>query len=166
MLTAPRYFRLPALLLAGCALPLSAEGQHVSDYDRFRYFTECAPVTVMAGLGLAGDQVKAIGLTRDRVETMIENRLRVARVYEEWKVKPQPSIYADVKILDEAVAYIVVFEKPLDDPYGGGKRTANTTPGVFNVGFHGGEGDFIMQRLTEHVDEIIADYLRVNEGWC
>ncbi len=167
MLTVLPCFRVPALLLAGFALPLPAEGQSVSDFDRFRYFTECGPVTVMVGLGLYGDHAKAIeGLTPDRVEGMIENRLRVARVYGERKYEPQPTIYADVKVLDEAFAYVVVFEKPLDDPHGAGKETANATPGVFNLGFHAGEGGFIMQVLTEEVDEIIAGYLRVNEGWC
>ena len=160
-----------ALLLIAPAIP--AEGQESQqELERFRLFTACAPVSLRVFVG--DDDDEPIGLTGDRVRTMAESRLRAARLY-------TPDLSAatldmGIVVFRNAYAYNAVIAKrrpdpfaPLSifDPFTGGLPTSGLA--IPAIGTHGGGAtgaNFIMQNLTETVDGLISDYLRVNGEYC
>ena len=52
-----------AFLVVAFAVP--ADGQVVTGYERFKLFTECAPVQVIAPI--SGEEAEEIGLTQNRI---------------------------------------------------------------------------------------------------
>jgi len=66
-----------AILLLLASVPGQAD--EVSDGDRFELWNDCLPV----GLFIVplNEETKAFGLTEDRIRTLVESRLRAARLY-------------------------------------------------------------------------------------
>lgn len=152
-----------ALLLLAPALP--AEGQEIQqELEHFLLFTECAPVSL--NVFVSDDDDEPIGLTGDRVRTMAESRLRAARLY-----APETGdavLELIVVVFRNAYAYNANIAKRRPDPVTGGSMPTFTLA-VPSVGTHGGGAtcaNFIMQNLTETVDRLISDYLRVNGEYC
>ena len=148
---------LLAVLLLASALP--AEGQ----VELFEFFTECAPVSL--GVLVQDDGDEPIGLTEDRVRTMAESRLRAARLHTPEIVGNAASLYMSVIVLRNAYAYNVHIAKRRSDPFAG-VTIPTILMGFPGIGTHGGDAGFIMQNLTERVDGLISDYLRVNGEYC
>lgn len=155
---------LSLILVLALAAPLA--GQAVSlldDVDRFQFFTECAPVGSL--VLVQGDQADEIGLTEERVRTMVESRLRAARLYR--PTAGVPFLLVRILTLDNGPAYTyqLQLQKWLRDDITGVEK-GGTTWEDLSIGTHGGDAGFIMQGLSEMLDHFILEYLRVNEAWC
>ena len=164
----------PLVVLAGLALAVPLAGQvddndraepnpwaeFVTELERFQLFTECAPVYA-AGL-VSGDEAEDMGLTKERVWTMVENRLRAARLYDS-----RGGILLEMFIETHGAAFDVSLKllKFLDDPRSGVESSAPTWS-YHTFGTYGGDTGFIMQIVSEALDGFILNYLRVNEGYC
>lgn len=154
---------LAVLLLAPA---VSVEGQETTipdRIDRFDLFTECAPVELV--LSVFDDEDDPVGLTEDRVRTMAESRLRAARLYDAGLSDARLSLVVTVF---RNVFLNAEIHKTRLDPFTGDALPTGRIP-VPRGGRHGGgatAANFIMQLLTERVDALIGDYLRVNEGYC
>ena len=134
--------------------------------DRFDLFNECAQINLM--VENLSDDAADIDLTKDRVQTLAESRLRAARLYD---AEARPYLYVRVGMLvsDDrhggAYTIEVSFNKPLRDgmlELDGFASTWDT--GTY--GTHSGDTSFIMQGLSEALDKFVFEYLRVNEKSC
>ena len=153
------------LLVLPLALPVDGQ-EEVSEYERFHFFTECAPMYLMLSVRDADEEL--VGL-EDRVRTMVASRLRAARLYTPTLLLEEEEAFLDVDIVvfRGAYAYTVMLMKWRSDPLLGDSGLTTGPRGLFpSIGIHGGHATFIMQGVSERVDAIIGDYLRVNGGWC
>ena len=147
-------------MIAG--LLLLAASQQVSEgLARFQLFNECRPVPLLVEY-LPSDAA-AVGLTRERVRTLAESRLRAARLFSDEALGPY--LYVNVNVSGRAFSVSVAFKKPLFDQVSGEGGAAETWNAGF-VGTHGGYGGVIMQYLSEALDRFVLEYLRVNEDAC
>ena len=71
-----------------------------------------------------------------------------------------------VIVFRSAYTYLTTLEKRLTDEFTGRAYLYPTTVVLPYVGTHGRNPGFIMQQLTEKVDALIGDYVRVNESSC
>ena len=135
----------------------------------FELWNECAPIRLIIW-GFEGEGAD-IGLTRERVRTLAESRLRAARLYDAAVVYPAPILLVDVVVLvsesgrSGAFSVDVSFEKYLRDDVLDWTWYATTwETGV--LGIHTGDAGYIMQVVSEKLDLFILEYLRVNETAC
>ena len=145
--------------------------------ERFELFNECRPMDLMV-LMAEHDDTAAIGLTKDRIQTMAESRLRAARLYD----ADAETLLGVYVVVDGAGAFKweVNYYKPLYDAVSGETLTRKTwisesnwfgirlRSGIRRLSYdtHGGDADVIMQGLSERLDKFILEYLRVNEASC
>ena len=109
---------------------------------------------------------KAIGLTRDRLQVTAESRLRAARLYTEDSVKSEGTfLYVNAAVLGRAWRFDVNYFKTVSDPVSGETSIAPTWR-AGSLGTHSGDPGYIIQALSEKVDEFLVEYLRVNEKHC
>ena len=73
---------LLTLALALTVWPGHATAQDVSDSDRFQLFNECGPLDLVVEDYKDNADWADMGLTVDRLQTMVESRLRAARLYD------------------------------------------------------------------------------------
>ena len=122
-----------------------------------------------------------IGLTRKAIRAAAESRLRAARLYVstiEQVVEEvflgsdltdgRPAeLYVRVSVLDKtprAFAVSVRLYRRLEDSRNGTSGLAATwSSDSFGVASDSG---YILSSLSQHLDEFLADYLRVNESHC
>ena len=145
--------------------------REAADAERFEYFTECAPL----GLGVLVSGPETVGLTEDRVRTMAESRLRAARLY----APELPGAFAVLSLLVFVsgplavfgmAAYTALIAKRRFDPITEGTSATATVdvgllPRVLAHTSDANGADSIMKSPTERADALVADYLRVNEGY-
>lgn len=146
--------------LAGQAVPTPAD-----DFDRFELFTRCQMLSIV--VDVQGDEAGKINLTERRVRTMVESRLRAARLYNSVS-HVHPALWVSIITLYDgspAFATQVWLSKWVRDDTTGLERGAVTWQRL-RLGTHGGDAGYVMQGLSERLDEFILDYLRVNEAWC
>ena len=148
------------LLWAGCVAPAMGQ-QPISDLDREKFYTACAPLALF--VLVIDDDENPIGLTEDRVRTMVESRLRAARLYTS-NPGTSAELLVTVSVFRTAFAPVVALLKRLRDEFTGLSNLYPTSYYSTRIGFHGGDPGFIMQDLSEQVDAEIGEYLRVNEG--
>ena len=133
--------------------------------DRFDLFHRCEPMNLLVE-GLPDDAVE-IDLFRSRIETLAESRLRAARLYD---ADASPYLYVKVGVLvsersSGAFTVDVAYKKTVYDSesdWWGYAQTWNAG----SYGTHGGDAGYIMQSVSERLDQFILEYLRVNEGAC
>ena len=107
------------------------------------------------------------GSPRSGVQTMVESRLRAARLY--TAEEDVPFLWVGIFPNDDGPAFVIrlSFAKLVYDYYLSGlERGATTWESGETLGQHGGDAGFIMQALSEDLDLFILEYLRVNEGYC
>ena len=146
------------------ARELGLEDVEESDDDarkRFKLFNRCAPLGLI--VNDLSDDAEAIDLTMGRVRTMAESRLRAARLYDETSAYAYLRVYIAVR--GEAVYLEVSLEKILHDSVSDWYEFAMTWR-VVSLGTHGGDAGFVLQHLSESLDESILEYLRVNDAAC
>lgn len=132
-------------------------------YDRRRLFTGCRSLGI--SVYLQGDEADEIDLTEERVRTMVESRLRAARLYDSQEGVPYLAV--TILTLDDGPAFVgrIQLSKWNRDDITGLEGGSFTWEDL-RYGTHGGDAGFIMQGLSEVMDGFVLDYLRVNEGYC
>ena len=145
-------------MIAGLLLLAASSQQGLTP---FQLFNECRPMQVIVE-GLPSDAA-AIGLTQERVSTPAESRLRAARLFSDDPLLPY--LYVNVNVFRRAFSVNVGFYKRLFDPVSGEIGFARTW-NAGSTGTHGGDGGYIVQSLSEHLDRFVLEYLRVNEDAC
>lgn len=146
-------------MIAG--LLLLAAAQDVPDsLARFQLFNLCRPIYLLVE-ELPPDAA-AIRLTEERVSTLAESRLRAARLFAEESLQ---YLYVNVNVSGRAFNVAVGFYKRLWDP-SSDEFGSTRTWGSGSTGTHGGDGGYIMQTISEHLDRFVLEYLRVNEDAC
>ena len=162
--------RLPASALIPLAAALwlaapSASGQDSVDrrIERFDLFNACRPMRlVVESLHAAA---KDIGLTKERLRVAAESRLRAARMYTDSHDAADFSyLYVKVGVTKRAFDIDVSYSKWLSDEFGRSGRAKTWERGSF--GTHGGDASRLVFQVSEHLDEFIAAYLRINEASC
>ena len=139
----------------------------LSDFDVFGLWNGCAPIElVVEGLS---DDAADIDLTKERIQTLAEGRLRAARLYDAAATPFTPFLYVNVgvtvSLFGGAYGTRVSFHKHLRDDVS--DRTGFATTWETGVlGMQGKDADFIMQSVSEQLDRFILEYLRVNETAC
>ena len=151
------------------ALPAGAQDvERLPDRRRqelanFMLFTGCDRMRVVTYVQI-GDDGEDYGVTEERVGGMAESRLRAARLYG----APLNSFSAlSVTVWFSGRAYFteVGFVKTLTDPISG-REEVITTWTAERLGTHGGDGNYVMQGVSEQVDRFILEFLRENEEAC
>ena len=145
--------------------------ESVERLERFQLYTGCSPLEL--SVFVAGDDAKAIGLTRDRLQAAAESRLRSARLHMSSETIPStvtdlfwiPSLSVSARVAGSALVVLVELRKTLGDPATGVEGKAGTwRSGKF--GTHGKDAGDIVQLVAEELDRFLVEYLRVNEKDC
>ena len=129
----------------------------------FELFSQCEPVAM-----LIEDLPESASLARERVETLVESRLRAARLFngaDPYGDPLTPFLYVNVGVIGRAFTIRVELHKFVHDQ---SSRVAWATPtwNTASAGTHGGDDGFILQGVSEHMDRFILEYLRVNDSAC
>ena len=161
--------RFAFLLLALLATPSAAQNQTEEVQNRvecvaealecFQMFNHCEQMEVSVLL----DQ-NDIGLTRERIATAVQRRLRAARLYDE---SAPYALVVSVGVLDDSPAFRVEFEyykTLLDEDTGNSFFTTTWSRGGY--GTHAGNAGIVLQAISERMDQFINEYLRVNAPAC
>ena len=147
------------LLLVFSAAP--AAGQ-VSDRDRFKLYTGCAPVKLVVEQ-LSQDAID-LGLTVESLQTLVRSRLRSARIYSEDQDKTM--LYLNVSVTSLAFSITLGFHKALLDPLYSREIGLASSWIAGSTGTHGKDAGYIRQAVSESTDKFIDEYLRVNAESC
>lgn len=155
-------FCVVALLVLAPAAPAAAQDDHTAEFE---LFNDCNPMNlVVEGLPEGAEE---IDLTKNRLQTQAESRLRAARLYDD----EEKTHYLYVRVQVDALvglglgtyAIEVSYNKFLFDPVS--RRAGYAT--TWRVGSTGrGDAPYIRQHVSEYLDEFILGYLRVNEDAC
>ena len=156
-----------ALLLAALALLLPASGaageSFVERYQRFKLYADCLPMRLLVE-GLH-DGASKIGLTKEALQAAAESRLRSARLYRSTLAHPYHYLYVNVNVFGRAFSIRLEFNKQVRDILSGDTSGAATWK-VGSVGTHGGNANYIVSSVSQHMDEFLVEFLRVNEKAC
>ena len=142
----------------------TVQAQTISDLDRFKLFNACRPMELLVE-GLYPD-AQASGLTEERIQLAAESRLRAARLYTESVEKANFTyLYININVVGRAFKISVAYRRWVTDPVNNSNGRA-TTWDTGSAGTYGGDAGFIIQGLSSHLDEFLANYLRVNDSAC
>ena len=161
--------------LAGCLLVGDGLAQEPPSFPippslRGAYFdlwNECAPIDLIVE-GLSNTHAADIDLTEERIQTLVESRLRAARLYDaagRHHLYVRVGVFVSENRRGGAFTTEVSFYKTLRDLASnelGQARTWNTG----SYGTHSGDAGYILQSVSEHLDQFMLEYLRVNEAAC
>ena len=138
--------------------------QETTDRDLFRLFNNCEPMSLDVEVNGDDEDVKKVGLTKERVQFAVESRLRGARVFRSEVFLPV--LQVDVRVLGGAFSISMRYNKTLFDSVSGKNSFAPTWNNA-RLGTHGQRGaEYIVSSLSEFLDEFLTEYLRVNEAAC
>lgn len=160
----PKTMISAAMALASAALFVGCVHAATPDrMARFQLFNECAPMDVVVE-DLDSDAWE-IGLTEDTLRAAVENRLRATRLYDGEADSPVPALYLNVGV--EGKTYVVSLEyiKKVCRP---AIKQCGIAPTwrTGSFGTHEGDAQHIRSDVSEHIDEFIVEYLRINEEAC
>lgn len=141
---------------------MAAAQNDTSDLDRFGLFNQCQPMDLLVE-DLPSDAVD-IDLTKERIQTMAESRLRAARLYDDAQ-RIAPSLHISINVVGVAFNISVTYWKLVYEPASELFAPA-TTWQLKGSGTHGGDAGYILQGLSEYLDRFVLEYLRVNEDAC
>jgi len=132
--------------------------------ERFRLYNNCRPMQLV--IEHLSEDASEIRLTERRLQTATESRLRLARLYtDDYEHSQWAYLYVNVLVVGRAFNLTVQYNKSLYDPLSDLFLTATTwTRG--STGIHGGDAGYIMQAVSEKIDEFLLAYLSVNEEDC
>lgn len=154
------------LLLAVAFLPLAGWSQ-LSETDR-DLFEFCVPNGQVDLIVLELDDIETEGgLTTERIENVVESRLRAARIY---AAEASSILIVHVSLIaplpNNATSLAGFFRFNL-------ARRMTTAEGIVGVGVTAfttidyavsGGADYIMQGISEAADQFVREFLRVNES--
>ena len=139
--------------------------QDVTSFEMFQLFNSCEPMYLLLTVPDDNDEdMKNVGLTKDRVQFAVESRLRGARLLRSGTVSApllQVRVGVTRTMYDVNMGYYKRLWDPLTDRYG---LAETWTAG--SVGTHGSKADDIVSKLSELLDKFLTNYLRVNEAAC
>ena len=101
------------LALALAVWPGHATAQDVSGYDRFKLFNECRPINLVIEEYPGDTDWSDTGLTVDRIHTMVESRLRAARLYDG---AAPTHLYVNVNVVSVSFSQRVSYNKLVYEP--------------------------------------------------
>ena len=160
-----------AVLLLGTAGPverLDAQGgASLGFYERFDLFTNCSPLVPSAGVQWTEAEWDERDELQKRLNAMMESRVRAARLYislAESLSTSTPYLGVWVQIVGPAFGYEVRLRKLLYDEMSDEEFLAPTWA-TRGIGVYD-DTDYIVQGVSEALDQFINEYLRVNEGAC
>ena len=146
--------RALVLLPLAALLSPAASGQDVASHiERFELFNACRPmVLVVEDLS---DDADKIALSRES--------LRAARLYtEDMESADFASLYVNVSVVGRAFHISVWYRKMVTDSFG----VFGTATTWQSISMATGDAGYIVSSLSQHLDEFLAAYLRVNEAAC
>ena len=140
------------------------------EQERLMLFHDCHPIWVGVYGGRSED-AKKIGLRNKDMEELVENRLRVARLYVK-DLNGHFDVYGGypatldvfVSVLGAAFRINLEYTKNVRDEFGASGLATTWNGGTF--GTHGKDSDYIMSVLSRQMDKFLVEYLRVNEAAC
>lgn len=154
--------KLPVVIMVLFSLSVAAEEKTDVgvDTDKFRLFNKCQPVTY--SLALQDDD---LGLSEEAIRTMIESRLRAARIYSdtEWNGS---SIRVTINVNKNAFSTTIMFNKLFQDTVFSEDIGSAITWMEGGIGLSGGRADFVMNSVSQKMDGFINEYMRVNGSAC
>ena len=134
------------------------------DKKSFELCNVCRPVPLL--IERLEPPATDIGLTKDRLQITAESRLRAARLYTDSGEESNGAVlYINVSVLGPAFSLNVQYLKQMLDPIAFAAYPVPTWR-KGSLGTHSGDPGFIIQDLSEKVDEFLVEYLRVNEKHC
>ncbi|MCY4383177.1 MAG: hypothetical protein OXE44_08530 [Nitrospinae bacterium] len=151
-----------------------AQQQTLNEIIHFQLFTNCEPMSLLVG-ELSKDVLK-LGLTKESIKKVAENRLRAARLYSNKIANSYLRI--EVRVSGVAFSISILLNKAVFDRFytqGFGYVT------TWSNGFLGTHGEkwwkthtiggvkarkYIMSNLTGVVDDFLIEFLRVNDEAC
>ena len=128
---------------------------------RFELFNECKPMSFV--VEQLSDGAGKIELTQESLETLVESRLRAARLFLEES--PGVFLYLNVTVYGPAFSYVLEYQRRLTDLKNNSAGMA-TTWSAGATGTHGDNAGYIRQGISEKLDRFILEYLRANEESC
>ena len=128
--------------------------------DRFHLWNACEPVSLF--VKELGDHASKIGLTEERIETLVRSRLRAARIYHKYR---SAYLYINVSMVGNAYNVNLFLYKSVTD-MSSNVRASAITWNISSTGTHGQDASFILQQISELIDKFIDEYLRVNAKAC
>ncbi len=141
----------------------------LSYLETFKLWNECAPIGLV--VEELPDDAADIELSKERIQTLAESRLRIARLYDAAVPLYISYLYVRVGVTVSenlrggAFSIEVSFKKHLRDDVSDRNGSAVTWE-TSTYGTHGGDADYIMRLVSERIDWFILEYLRVNETAC
>ena len=129
---------------------------------RFKLFSNCAPILLL--VERLGFDALSIDLTEGRLRTIVESRLRSARLYDTNHLS-DTNLYLNVSVVGSSFSYSLDYRKTFLDPLTGisGHTTTWSTGGT---GSHGGDVAYILSHISIAMDTFLVEFLRVNEEAC
>ena len=147
---------------------VSAAGQSRPRPDSFQLDNGCNPLGLFVDVGFTDPD----GVTLDRVVDLVRNRLRIARLFDEdaWRWFEDENrkpvlLVVTISVFGRAFVLDVRFTREVR-VVGTGFQGRATTWSRRMAGERARNGDFMVQHLSEMLDEFILEYLRVNGEYC
>ena len=157
--------RIPPVLALASLLAIAAPRQDAGPsplLERFELFNACRPMALV--VESLNDDAGKIGLSKDTLQAAAESRLRAARLYAEEVEKTHGSyLYVNVTVVGRAFSTDIHYQKPVTDEFG--VLSLTTTWDTSFVGT-AGDASYIVQGLSQLLDEFLVAFLRVNEEAC
>ena len=136
----------------------------LASMNRFKLWNACNPVRL--AVAKLNDDASEIGLTKERIETLVRSRLRAARIYEDdAHAYELPYLFVNVHVVGSAFSMRLELRKTVIDAVSREERMTSTWH-IGSTGMHIGDASFILQGISEHTDKFIDEYLRVNAKAC
>ena len=156
--------RTEFLAIAWLVLLIGMAGaDEVSEYDRFRLWSDCRPMDLV--VEELGEEAAAFGLTRELIADAVGDRLASVELVDQTFDWPVPYLYLQVNVVDDAFSISIQFLKPVLD-YASSLTFLTTTWDGQSAGLHGNNAEFVVANVMRHVELFLADFLRVNEPAC
>lgn len=128
----------------------------------FKLYTACQAVNLV--VEELSEDATEIGLTKAMIVNAGEARLRGARIYRSGKSGTE-YLYIRVSIVGGGINIEVSLKKRVFDFKSLDTGQAETWASS-STGTHGRNVGLVLSSLQQHLDEFIANYLRVNEPAC
>ena len=156
-----------ALVSVGLSVVAPVWAKDVTEFDRFSLWNECKPLQLL--VASTNQEATKLGLTRESVEIAARSRLRAARIYTaEKNYFPPTTIYVNAHVGRGNTFFVSVeLWKWLEDEINkiSGFWRA-TTWDTYGFGTHGGNSTTIISIVSQRIDHLIDEYLRVNAAAC
>ena len=148
-------------LIAVTTTPQVIAAQFEEEIARFQLFNNCQRILLL--IEDPGEGAATIGLTKERLQSAAESRLRGARLYSERIVDPY--LYVQVTVVGGAFSVQTRYVKRVFDP--ASNQNGGATTWMQSItGTHVQNVENIVSGLLRLVDQFLTEYLRVNEAAC